>query len=121
MPIKKLIFQVVLLLSFLIGNISVIFAESVAVKGDLVFIADGGLVAKNLSNGQINQCLTAPLLGPEDNDVTDLLQTATDVAIDGDFAVVTVHPETEAGPVVDVVTVDISSCLVPSDTVDVEE
>lgn len=121
MLIKKLIFLLIFSIPILIGNISVIYAESIAVKGDLVFIANKGLIAKNLSDGQVNQCLAAPLLGPEKNDVTNLLQTATDVVIDGDYAVVTIHPETDAGPAVDAVAVDVSSCFLSKDTVPVQE
>lgn len=91
---------------------STALAESVVIKRDRIFIADRGLVVKNLGTGQINQCTAPPLLDPAGHDVTHLLHTATDVVIKHDYAVVTVHPQDSNGnPFVDTVTVDVSNCF----------
>ena len=127
MQAKKLILSSVLLVFFLLGYINVAFAESVAAKGGLIFIADGGLVAKNLSDGQVNQCVANQLLTLEGSPVSALLQTATDVTIDDGFAVVTVQKQTDSDgnpldePVTDAVAIDVSSCLSPTKVVDVQE
>tara|TARA_R110002073_G_scaffold194720_3_gene353781 strand:- start:1989 stop:2525 length:537 start_codon:yes stop_codon:yes gene_type:complete len=118
---KNTILSAALSLFFLFWSASSSFAESVAVEGDLAFIADEGLVAKNISTGQVNQCLAAPLLDPMGIDVTDLLGTATDVVIVGSNAIVTTHPVTETGPVVDVVAVDVSNCLIVDEVIEVAE
>ncbi len=127
MRTKKLILSFILSLSFLFGYINATFAESVAVKGGLIFIADGGLMAKNLSDGQVNQCVAEQLLALEGSPVTALLQTATDVTIDDGFAVVTVEIQTDSDgnpldeSMTDAVAIDVSSCLVTSKEVDVQE
>ena len=91
---------------------SAVFAESVAVKHDQIFIADKGLVVKNLLTGQLNQCTAAPLLDPNGNDVTPLLVTATDVVINRDYAIVTVHPlDNQGSTLTDTITVDVSKCF----------
>lgn len=91
---------------------SIVFAESVAIKHDQVFIADKGLVVKNLLTGQTDQCAAPPLLDPAGNDVTSSLATASDVVIKRNYAVVTVHPADSQGNAgTDIVTVDVSKCL----------
>ena len=91
---------------------SVVFAESVAIKHNQIFIADKGLVVKNLLTGQPNQCTAPPLLDPSGNDVTSLLGTATDVVINRDYAIVTVHPiDNQGNTLTDTITVDVSKCL----------
>ncbi len=97
------------------------FAESVAVEGDLIFVADKGLVVRNLSDGMVNQCLASPFLDPLGADVTDLLTTATDVLIEDTYAVVTVETTTELGTFDDVVVVDAANCFVPDDDIDVTQ
>lgn len=89
-----------------------VIAENVAVKHGQIFIANGGLIVKDLQTGAINQCTAPPLLDPVGNDVTDLLSTATDVVIKRDYAIVTIHPlDNEGNPFVDTITVDVSSCF----------
>ncbi len=106
----KLFNLLVILLLCIIANIA--WAESVVVKRDRIFIADGGLIAKDLHTNAPLQCTAPPLLDPVGNDVTDLLDTATDVVIKHDYAIVTVHPEdSEGNPFVDTVTVDIANCF----------
>ncbi len=98
-----------------------VFAESVAVKQDQIFIADKGLVVKNLLTGQLNQCTVPPLLDPSGNDVTRLLDTASDVVIKRDYAIVTVHPVNNQGnTLTDTITVDVSKCFAQK-TVPVKE
>ncbi|GJL76201.1 hypothetical protein [Nitrosomonas sp.] len=110
-PLKnKLFFTAATLL--LLCIMSTAFAESVVIKRDRIFIADRGLVVKNLDTGQINQCTAPPLLDPAGRDVTQLLNTATDVVIKHDYAIVTVHPlDGNGNPFVDTVTVDVSNCF----------
>ncbi len=111
MPLKNKLFTMPLA-AFLLCAASTSFAESFAVEGDLVFIADRGLVAKDLHTGHLNQCVAPPLLDPDGNDVTDLLSTATDVVIDHGYAIVAVHPEdSEGNPFIDTITVDVSNCF----------
>ena len=43
MQVKKLVLSALLSVSFFFGYINVTFAETVAVKGGLIFIADDGL------------------------------------------------------------------------------
>ncbi len=88
---------------------------------NLIFIADKGLVVKNISDGTENQCLASPILDPLGADVTGLLTTAKDVVIEDVYAVVTVETTTDLGPVDDVVIVDAANCFVPVDVVDVTE
>lgn len=91
---------------------STVFAESVAVKYNQIFIADKGLVVKDLLTGQPNQCTAPPLLDPAGNDVTGLLATATDVVIKRNYAIVTVHPlDSQGNARTDTITVDVSKCL----------
>ncbi|MFZ1853091.1 MAG: hypothetical protein WAU15_12910 [Nitrosomonas sp.] len=91
---------------------STLFAESVAIKDDQIFLAAKGLTVKNLLTGQTNQCLAPPLLDQNGNDVTNLLSTATDVVIKRTFAVVTIHPINDQGNAgTDTVIVDVSKCL----------
>lgn len=100
---------------------STVFAESVAIKYDQIFIADKGLVVKDLLTGQLNQCTAPPLLDPAGNDVTSLLATATDVVIKRNYAIVTVHPlDSQGNALTDTVTVDVSKCLVQK-TIPVKE
>lgn len=127
MQAKRLILSSVFSASFLLGYINVAFAENVAAKGGLIFIADGGLVAKNLSDGQVNQCVADQLLTLEGSPVSALLQTATDVTIDDGFAVVTVQTQTDSDgnpldePITDAVAIDVSNCLASTEVVDVQE
>jgi hypothetical protein len=127
MQAKKLILSFILSVSFLFGYINVTFAESVATKGGLIFIADKGLIAKNLSDGLVNQCVADQVLGLEGTPAWNLLQTATDVTIDDGFAVVTVKTQTDIDgnplpePMTDAVALDVSSCLTTIDEVDVQE
>ncbi|MCE7913072.1 MAG: hypothetical protein DYH15_00025 [Nitrosomonas sp. PRO4] len=98
--------------SFLLCLCGNAFAESIAIKHDQIFIADKGLVVKNLLNGQLNQCTAPPLLDPAGNDVTNLLATATDIVVKRNLAVITVHPvDSQGNASTDTVTVDVSKCL----------
>lgn len=100
---------------------SMLFAESIAIKDNQIFIADKGLTVKSLQTGQPSQCLAPPLLDQQGNDVTNLLSTATDVVINRNLAVVTVHPVNDQGNArTDAVTVDISKCLIKK-TIPVKE
>jgi hypothetical protein len=127
MQSKSLMLSLILSLAFLFGYINTTFADSVAAKGGLIFIADGGLIAKNLSDGQVNQCVADQLLALEGSPVSALLQTATDVTIEDGFAVVTVQTQTDSDgnpldePMTDAVAIDVSSCLATIDEVDVQE
>jgi len=111
MPLKNKLFSISLAV-FLLCTVSTSFAESFVVERDLVFIADKGLVAKDLHTGHLNQCAAPPLLDPDGNDVTSLLNTATDVVIYHDYAIVAVQREDSAGNLfTDTITVDVSSCF----------
>lgn len=100
---------------------STVFAESVAIKFDQIFIADKSLVVKDLLTGQLNQCTAPPLLDPAGNDVTASLATATDIVIKRNYAIVTVHPlDSQGNALTDTVTVDVSKCLVQK-TIPVKE
>ena len=120
---KKIILSIVLSASFLIGHVSLVSADNVAVQGNLALIANGGLIAKDIVSGDPNACFAGGHFAPDGvTDVSDLLATSTDVAIIGNNAVVTydvVVDDVVAG--IDIVTVDITSCLSISDViVDVE-
>ena len=111
-PQKNKWFFTTLAISVLLCTASVVFADSVTIKRDRIFIADGGLIVKNLQTGALNQCTAPPLLDPAGNDVTDLLSTATDVIVKHDYAIVTIHPlDNEGNPFVDTVTVDVTNCF----------
>ncbi len=119
---KKLFVSAIFSLPLFFLSMHSSFAESVAVEGDLIFIADKGLVVKNISDGTVNQCLASPFLDPLGTDVTGLLATAKDVVIEDVYAIVTVETTTDLGPVDDVVIVDAANCFVPvDDVVDVTE
>lgn len=110
--LRNKIFSTFISVSLLCCTASSVFAESVAVKHDQIFIADKGLVVKNLLTGQLNQCTAPPLLDPNGNDVTPLLVTATDVVINRDYAIVTVHPlDNQGSTLTDTITVDVSKCF----------
>ncbi|MCP5245838.1 MAG: hypothetical protein H6937_07775 [Burkholderiales bacterium] len=105
-------FSTALAIIVLLCTASLAFADSVTIKRDRIFIADGGLIVKNLQTGALNQCTAPPLLDPAGNDVTNLLNTATDVVIKHDYAIVTIHPlDSEGNPFVDTVTVDVAHCF----------
>ena len=105
----------------LLFTTSAINAESVVIKQDQIFIADNGLIVKDLHTDELNTCAAPPLFDIANNDVTDLLSSATDVAIKEDYAVVTIHPlDNEGNPFIDTVTIDVSSCFEHT-TVTVEE
>lgn len=109
--LRNKIFSTLISVSLLCAA-SAAFAESVAVKHNQIFIADKGLVVKNLLTGQPNQCTAPPLLDPSGNDVTRLLGTATDVVINRDYAIVTVHPvDNQGNTLTDTITVDVSKCF----------
>lgn len=112
---KKIILSVVMSLSFLLGNVSLVSAEEVAVQGDLALLANGGLIASNYITGDPNTCFDGGHFNPDGANVTDLLTTSTDVVIEGDYAVVTIQPD---GLPIDIVTVDITSCLPVTDELD---
>ncbi len=100
------------LVFFLLFVVSSAFAESIVVKRDQVFIADRGLVVKDVHTGQLNQCATTRLYDPQGNDVTDLLGTATDVVVKHGHAIVTVHPlDSNGNSFVNSVTVDVRGCF----------
>ena len=104
---KKLIPAVLLIMTFCFWSVSSTFAETVVVEGDKIFIADGGLSVLNVTDGLPADCV-------KDLDLVDVVG-ATDVVIVDGKAFVTIG---DAGSV-DVVIVDVSSCLL--DDVDVEE
>ena len=110
--VRKKIFSILIATSLLYAA-STAFAESVAVKDGQIFIADKGLVVKDLLTGQPNQCIASPVLDTANKDVTSLLATATDVVIEQNYAVVTVHSQDDQGNplTADTVTVDVSNCL----------
>ena len=110
--IRNKIFSTLIATSLLCAA-STAFAESVAVKDGQIFIADKGLVVKNLLTGLPNQCIASPVLDTANKDVTGLLATATDVVIEQNYAVVTVHSQDDQGNplTADTVTVDVSNCL----------
>lgn len=96
----------------LLCSVNIAFAESVVIKRDRIFIADEGLIVKDLHTGNLNQCTAPPLLDPAGKDVTGLLDTATDVVVKHDYAIVTIHPlDSEGNPFIDTVTVDVTSCF----------
>lgn len=101
---------------FLLSFSGTATADSVFVsaKHDKIFIADRGLLVKDLHTGAINTLCTpnGRWYDPAGHDVTDLLGTATDVVVKHHYAVVTVHPlDAQNNPFVDTITVDLTSCL----------
>ena len=110
--VKKLLPAVLLIMTFCFWSVSSAFAESVAVEGGKIFIADGDVTVLNLDGSDVD---------PTDTDCIDvrdalaLVGDATDVVIADGKAFITVG----APGSVDVVIVDVSSCL--SDDVPVEE
>ena len=122
---KKIILSFVLSVSFLFGHVSLVSADNVAVQGNLALIANGGLIARDIVSGDANACFADGHFAPDGvTDVSDLLATSTDVAIVANNAVVTydVLDENLDKIGIDIVTVDITSCLAISDViVDVQE
>lgn len=117
---KKLMLFAALSLSLLLGNISLVSAENVAVQGNLALIADNGLVAKDILTGEIHpKCFVDGILDPAGNDVADLLGTASNVVIEANNAVVTVDllDENQEKIGIDIVTVDITDCLAITEVV----
>lgn len=112
--------------SVLIGFTSSAAADSVFVslKHHKIFIADRGLIVKDLGTGLVVNNVCSPngrWYDPAGHDVTALLDTATDVIVRHNYAVVTVHPlDGEGNPFVDTVTVDLTDCLAIR-VVDVDE
>ena len=102
--------------SVLIGFTSTATADSVFVslKHHKIFIADRGLIVKDLNTGLVNNFCgpNGVWYDPAGHDVTALLDTATDVVVRHHYAVVTIHPlDGEGNPFVDTVTVDLTDCL----------
>ncbi len=122
---KKIMLSIVLSASFLFGHVSLVSADNVAVQGNLALVADGGLVARDIVSGDANACFADGHFAPDGvTNVSDLLATSTDVAIVANNAVVTydVLDENLDKIGIDIVTVDITSCLEISDVVvDVQE
>lgn len=118
---RNTLFSILIATASLVCTTGTVFAESVAIKYDQIFIADKGLVVKDLLTGQLNQCTAPPLLDPAGNDVTSSLATATDVVIKRNYAIMTVHPlDSQGNALTDTVTVDVSKCLVQK-TIPVKE
>lgn len=120
---KKIILSIALSVLFLFGNVSLVSAGKVATEGNLALIADGGLVAVGVYEDLPEACFAGGILldqlGAEI--AAEALVDATDVVIDGDYAVVTIDPE---DPLIltTIVTVDITSCMAITDViVDVQE
>ncbi len=122
---KKLILSLVLSVSYLFGSVSLASANNVAVQGDLALIADGGLIARNILTNEVNACFSDGHFAPDGvTNVSNLLATATDVAIETNNAIITIDvlDENLDKIGIDIVTVDITSCLLITDVVvDVQE
>lgn len=104
---KKLV-PAVFFIAFLFLCTGPILAEAVVVKGNKIFVADGGLSVLNLDGSPAECSKVGTDLAIDLADITD----ATDVVIaDDGTAVVTV----DTGGNVDVETVDVSSCLTIDD------
>ena len=101
---KKLM-PAVFCIAFLFLSTGSILAEAVVVKGDKIFVADGGLSVLELSDGSTAACSVVEgsdlALGLEG--ITD----ATDVVIADDGKAVVTTPSSDFG----VTIVDVSSCL----------
>lgn len=115
---KKNILSILCAVSLFASGIQSAFADKVAVVEDLVFIADGSIIVKNISDGLTNQCLADPVLDILGNPVTN----ATDIVIEGSNAIVTTSTlDANNVPIIDAVIVDVSSCLTSQVTVPVTE
>ncbi len=105
---NKYILSMIYAGSLVASSIPVASAEKVAVVEDLVFIANNSISVRNISDGLANQCLASPLLDIQGRPVTH----ATDIVIKGNDAIVTTSTlDANGAPVIDVVIVDVFSCL----------
>lgn len=114
---KKSILSILCAVSLFASAVPSVFADKVAVVGDLVFIANGSVTVKNISDGLANQCLASPLVDILGNPVAN----ATDIVIAGSNAIVTASATVEGVSTTDAAIVDISSCLTAQATVPVTE
>lgn len=109
---KKIMLSIILSVSFLIGHVSMVSADNVAVQGNLVLTADRGLTLGYVYEDLPETCELLVNGAPIEPGTFD---DATDVVIDGDFAVVTNRP---ADLPIETVVVDVSSCLAVSEEID---
>ncbi|WP_293007142.1 hypothetical protein [Nitrosomonas sp.] len=117
---KKNIASIVCTVFLLITGVQSALAESVAVKGNSIFILDNSvagsqMVVKNLPDGAANSCLIDAglnLLGLSAD------TTATDIVLKNSTAVITTYNNVNL--VTDVKLVDVTSCSI-TDTVDLSE
>ena len=105
---KKFTLSVVLTMSLVFFGVQASFAESLVVKNGVVFIADGGLIVKDLDG--IEVCTPESLVD---------LSSATDVIVqedgEGYIAVVTIHPPIDPAipeeTMTDFAVVDVTACF----------
>ncbi|MCP5244595.1 MAG: hypothetical protein H6937_00990 [Burkholderiales bacterium] len=105
---KKLVLSVVFTLSLVLFGAQASFAENLVVKNGVVFIADGGLVVKDLNGVEV--CTPESLVD---------LSSATDVVVQEDsagyVAVVTIHPPIDPAvpeeTMADFAVVDVTACF----------
>ncbi|MBK7492108.1 MAG: hypothetical protein IPI17_09065 [Nitrosomonas sp.] len=105
---KKNLLTISCAVAMLLPGMQSAMAESVAVKGDVIFIVDNSvtgsqIVVKFLLGGVPNTCLANPNLGLVDTVV------ATDIVIKNGTAVITTYNNTTRAT--DVKLVDVTSCL----------
>lgn len=99
---KRTMMLMVLLVTIMVWGTGPAFAEAVEVEGGKIFIADGIVRVLNLSDGEPAECFSAAFAG---------IENAISVEVEGDKAVVTV----DTGEGIDVVIVDLSTCLPDQD------
>ncbi|MCP5273770.1 MAG: hypothetical protein H6936_02730 [Burkholderiales bacterium] len=105
---KKLFLSVVFTLALALSGVQASFAENLVIKNGVVFIADGGLVVKDLDG--IEVCTPESLVD---------LSSATDVVVQEDgtgyVAVVTIHPPIDPAvpeeTMTDFAVVDVTACF----------
>ncbi|WP_295626517.1 hypothetical protein [uncultured Nitrosomonas sp.] len=117
---KRNIVSILCAVFLLIVGVQSVLAESVAVKGDSIFILDNSvtgsqIVVKNLPDGAANLCLIdagLSLLGLSADTI------ATDIVLKNNAAVITTYNNVSL--MTDVKLVDVTSCSI-TDTVDLSE
>ncbi len=117
---KRNIVSILCAVFLLIVGVQSVLAESVAVKGDSIFILDNSvtgsqIVVKNLPDGAANSCLIGAglsLLGLSADTI------ATDIVLKNNAAVITTYNNVSL--MTDVKLVDVTSCSI-TDTVDLSE
>jgi hypothetical protein len=118
---RKNILSILCAVALVTPGVQSALAESVAVKGDSIFILDNSvegskIVVKNLTNNSTSSCLTNAGLS---NLGLSASTSATDIVIKNGTAVITTYNNTTS-PATDVTLVDVTSCPI-TNTVDLSD